>query len=64
MPHFHLFHMSTPTVSRIVMTWINFMYLRLGVINIWPSREVVDTTLPENFKANTNQQELSLIAQK
>lgn len=33
------------------MTWINFMYLRLGVINIWPSREVVDTTLPENFKA-------------
>lgn len=48
----HLFYMSTPTVSRIVMTWINFMYLRLGVINIWPSREVVDTTLPENFKAN------------
>lgn len=33
------------------MTWINFMYLRLGVINIWPSREVVDTTSPENFKA-------------
>ena len=21
----HLFYMSTPTVSRIVMTWINFM---------------------------------------
>lgn len=37
-------------VSCIVMIWINFMYLRFGVINIWLLREVVDIILFENFK--------------
>ena len=32
----HLFNVSQATVSRIVISWINFMYLRFGVINIWP----------------------------
>lgn len=27
------------------------MYLRLSVINIWPSREVIDKSMPEDFKA-------------
>ena len=26
------------------------MYLKLGQINIWPSREVVDESMPEAFK--------------
>ena len=46
----HLFNVSTPTVSRIVITWINFMYFKFGHINIWPSREVIDRTMPEAFK--------------
>ena len=27
------------------------MYLKLGHINIWPSRELVNETMPEDFKA-------------
>ena len=46
----HLFQISTSTVSRILITWINFMYLKLGQINIWPSRDVIDKTMPEDFK--------------
>jgi len=47
----HLFNVSTSTVSRIFITWINFMYFKFGHINIWPSREVVDRTMPEAFKS-------------
>ncbi|KAK2549002.1 hypothetical protein P5673_030629 [Acropora cervicornis] len=46
----HLFQVSVSTVSRIFITWINFIYLRLGQINIWPTREVVSETMPEDFK--------------
>ena len=27
------------------------MYLKLGHINIWPSREPTDETMPQDFKA-------------
>ena len=47
----HLFNVLTPTVSWIFITWINFMYFKFGHINIWPSREVVDRTMPEAFKS-------------
>ncbi|CAH3171376.1 unnamed protein product, partial [Porites lobata] len=40
-----------PTVSRIFISWINFLYFKLGNINIWPSREIVNETMPEDFKA-------------
>ena len=46
----HLFKISQSTVSRIFISWINFMYLKLGQINIWPSRKVVDDSMPEAFK--------------
>ena len=26
------------------------MYLKLGQINIWPARKIVDQTMPEDFK--------------
>ena len=48
---YHLFDVSTSTVSKILITWINFMYLKFGHINIWPSREVVERTVPEAFKS-------------
>ncbi len=47
----HLFNVSNPTVSRIFITRVNFMYFKFGHINIWPSREVVDRTMPEAFKS-------------
>ena len=46
----HLLNVSTPTVSRIVLTWINFMYFKFGHINIWPSRDMIDRKMPEAFK--------------
>ena len=46
----HLFKISQSTVSRIFISWINFMYLKLGQINIWPSRKVLDESMPEAFK--------------
>lgn len=48
---YHLFDVSTSTVSKILITWINFMYLKFGHINIWPSRKVVERTVPEAFKS-------------
>ena len=47
----HLFNVSQPTVGRVFISWINYMYLKLGHINIWPSRELVDETMPLDFKA-------------
>ena len=46
----HLFQISMSTVSRIFITWINFTYLKLGQITIWPLRQVIDRTTPEDFK--------------
>ena len=44
------FGVSKPTISRILISWINFMYLKLGQLNIWPSRKAVDNFMPEDFK--------------
>ena len=48
----HLSRVSVSTISRIFITWINFMFLRLGQINIWPSRAAIDKAMPEDFKKN------------
>lgn len=45
----HLYGISQSTVSRILIPWINFMYLKFGLICIWPSREKVDECMPESF---------------
>jgi hypothetical protein len=47
----HLFNISQSTASRIIITWINYMFLTLGSFNIWPSRQIIDNTMPEAFKA-------------
>ena len=44
-----LFNVSASTVSRIFVTWVNFMFFKFGQINIWPSRKVIDT-MPKSFK--------------
>ena len=46
----HLFDISQSTVSRIVISWVNFMYSRFGQLNIWPSRKVVNDNMPQDFK--------------
>ena len=46
----HRFGVSKATVHRVCTTWINFMYLRLGSINIWPNKETICRTMPEDVK--------------
>ena len=47
------FNISEQVVSDIIITWANFLYLMLGSLPIWPSREQVKQylpCLPEVFK--------------
>ena len=46
----HRFSISEATVSRIVVTWANFIYLRLGSIPIWPTKDQVVSSMPKSFK--------------
>ncbi|XP_069105886.1 uncharacterized protein, partial [Argopecten irradians] len=45
----HLFHISETTVSTLLNVWINFLYFQLKELDIWPSRDVVDEHMPDNF---------------
>ncbi|XP_071138862.1 putative nuclease HARBI1 [Mytilus edulis] len=44
-----LFQVSQSTVSRIIITWINYLYFQLKEINIWPSQEILKETMPSDF---------------
>lgn len=40
---------SQSTVSRSIVSLIDFMYLQLKQILLWPPREVIQTNLPKQF---------------
>ncbi|XP_067007780.2 uncharacterized protein [Anabrus simplex] len=44
------FGISKTTVSNIIVTWINFMYLQWSELNIWPCRDIVDHYMPKDFR--------------
>ena len=44
------FNISTSQVSRIWVTWLDFLYRRLRSIPIWPSQSYVRETSPPSFK--------------
>jgi len=44
------FSISTTSVYRYFTAWINYMYLHLGSINIWPSKEYIISTMPASMK--------------
>ena len=46
----HRFGVSQSTVSRIVITWINFLYHKFKELNIWPSKQEVQSYMPGCFK--------------
>lgn len=46
----HIFGVSQATVSRLFTTYINYMFLKFGQVNICPSRSLVDQTMPAIFK--------------
>ncbi|KAG1956966.1 hypothetical protein F2P79_008413 [Pimephales promelas] len=45
-----IFKVSVSTVSRIIITWASYLYLVLGSLPIWMSREQVKATMPEKFR--------------
>lgn len=44
------FNISQSSVSRIIITWANYLYCMLGSLPLWSSRSVVDSTMPACFK--------------
>ena len=46
----NMYGIHQSTVSRIVISWINFIHLKCSKICIWPSREQVIEHMPESFK--------------
>ena len=44
------FNVSVSCISNIIISWANFLYLRLGSLNIWPSKETICRTMPLSFK--------------
>ena len=44
------FCVSQSTVSRIIITWIDFLYLQFKQIPIWAPRSLVYSNMPEVFK--------------
>ena len=46
----HLFHNSQSTVSRIFLSWVDYMYLKFGQVSMWANKEVVRATIPDGFK--------------
>ena len=46
----HRFNISIGTVNNIFLSWANFMYLRLGSLDIWSTREMIDKTMPISFR--------------
>ena len=44
------FGVSTSTISRIFTKWINYLYLRLGDIPLWPEWEQIEASMPSCFK--------------
>ena len=45
-----LFRIDKSTVSRIFISWVKFIYLRVSAIPIWPTRAQVDQTMPQTLK--------------
>jgi len=46
----HRFCEHVSTVNRICISWINFLYLKFGYLNIWPDRETINKAMPKSFK--------------
>ncbi|CAJ1083585.1 DNA transposase THAP9 [Xyrichtys novacula] len=45
-----VFKVSQSTVSRIILTWTNYLYLVLGSLPLWMTREQVQSAMSDTFK--------------
>ena len=48
------FGVSQSTVSRIILTWMNLLYLQSKQIPIWPPKPLVLSNIPKAFKKNVH----------
>ena len=46
-----LFNINHTTVSNTIITWINYMYIKLGSIPIWPTMQHVAKCMPKSMKS-------------
>ncbi|XP_068761975.1 uncharacterized protein [Montipora capricornis] len=46
----HRFDVSVSTVSDVIVTWANYLYILLGSLPVWPSKEKIKKHLPDSFK--------------
>jgi len=44
------FHLSSSSISRIIITWIDFLHSQFRMLPIWASKETVNKTMPNCFK--------------
>ena len=44
------FNISVQCVSTLFNSWIKHMYLKLGYLSWWPSRNVIFDNMPQNYK--------------
>lgn len=44
------FSVSEGTVSSVITTWLNFLFVHLGHLKIWPHRNVLMSNMPKDFK--------------
>ena len=45
-----LFKTSEGTVTNTILTWINYMYIKLGSLCIWPDASQVKINMPNSMK--------------
>ncbi|KAM7286325.1 uncharacterized protein ISCGN_033209 [Ixodes scapularis] len=45
----HRFSIAQSTVSRICMSWLNFLYAKLSTFPLWAPRETTDAMMPGDF---------------
>ena len=46
----HLYGVSQAKISRVIITWVNFLYLKFKDVPMSPSRELINKHMPEQFK--------------
>ena len=46
----HRFDVSVSTVSYMVVTWANYLYILPGSLPVWPLKEKIKEHLPDSFK--------------
>ena len=45
-----LFNCDRSTITRLAIGWLNYVYLKFGTLPIWPSREDINASMPEDLK--------------